>query len=131
MSVGRPGEASGELPVPRSTDLTRSHELGHAGNVGRHLTAGDGRRIAMAPAVALGERLTQIDRVAGDVPKRDLAATDPRPDQERCSGESAAASADPVGGVLASAFRRRWAEPAVGDSQPLRRRTGILHAVPD
>ena len=35
--------------------------------------------------------------------------------------ESAAASADPVGGVLASAFRRRWAEAAVGDSTPLRR----------
>lgn len=40
--------------------------------------------------------------------------------------ESAAASADPVGGVLASAFRRRWAEAAVGDSQPLRRYRGNL-----
>jgi hypothetical protein len=35
--------------------------------------------------------------------------------------ETPAASADPVGGVLASAFRMRCAEAAVGDSQPLRR----------
>jgi hypothetical protein len=47
----------------------------------------------------------------------------PRPHvQETWIHESAAASADPVGGVLAFAFRRRWAEAAVGDSQPLRRR---------
>lgn len=31
-----------------------------------------------------------------------------------------------MGGVLASAFRRRWAEEAVGDSQPLRRRNDGL-----